>query len=66
MRALYDAYVDAKRRCKEDTSKLTYDALAKTVAKQIPEIMSKYKAKTVEFKVVIKEGKAILKAVPKA
>jgi hypothetical protein len=65
MKALYDAYVSAKRRCNEDTSKLTYDAVAKTVSKQTPELMNRYKAKAVDFKVVIKDGKAILKAVPK-
>jgi len=65
MRALYDAYVDAKRRCHEDVSKITYDAVAKSVQKQIPEIMTRYNAKAVDFKVVIKGGKAILKAVPK-
>jgi ribosomal protein L29 len=65
MRALYDAYVEAKRRCKEDVSKITYDAVAKSVQKQIPEIMTRYNAKAVDFKVVIKGGKAVLKAVPK-
>jgi hypothetical protein len=65
LRALYDAYVDAKRRCQEDVSKLSYDALARTVAKQVPELMVKYGAKAVEFKVVVKDGRAILKAVPK-
>jgi len=65
MRTLYDAYVAAKVRCKEDVSRLTYDALAKTVARQVPELMAKYKATAVEFKVVIKEGRVVLKAVPR-
>jgi hypothetical protein len=65
MRELYDAYVSAKRRCNEDTSNLTYDAVAKSVSKQIPEIMKQHKARSVEFKVVIKDGKAKLTAVPK-
>jgi len=65
LRTLYDAYVAAKVRCKEDVSRLTYDALAKTVARQVPELMAKYKATAVEFKVVIKEGRAVLKAVPR-
>ncbi|MCM2332368.1 MAG: hypothetical protein NDI82_00270, partial [Anaeromyxobacteraceae bacterium] len=65
MRELYDAYVTAKRRCNEDTSNLTFDAVAKSVSKQIPEIMKQHKAKSVEFKVVIKDGKAKLTAVPK-
>jgi hypothetical protein len=64
LRALYSAYVDAKKRCNEDVSRLSYESLAKTVAKQVPEIVSRYKARTVEFKVVIKEGRAVLKAVP--
>jgi len=66
MRELYDAYVTAKRRCNEDVSGLTYDAVARTVSKQIPEIMRQHQAKSVEFKVVIKDGKAKLTAVPKS
>lgn len=65
MRELYDAYVTAKRRCNEDTSKLTFDAVARSVSKQIPEIMKQHKATSVEFKVVIKDGKARLTAVPR-
>lgn len=63
--AIYDAYVTAKRRCKESTRGLTRDALAKSIQKQVPTIMKQYKCKSVEFKVVIKKGKAVLKAVPK-
>jgi hypothetical protein len=65
MRALYNAYLAAKMTCREDVSKLTYEAVAKTVSKQIPELMARFKAKSVEFKVEVKEGKAILKAIPK-
>ncbi|HEY7726175.1 MAG TPA: MXAN_5187 C-terminal domain-containing protein [Anaeromyxobacteraceae bacterium] len=65
LRALYDAYVQAKRRCNEDVSRITYEAMARTVQKQVPELMQRYKARSVEFKVVIQDGKALLKAVPK-
>ncbi len=65
LRALYDAYVAAKKSCNEDTSRISYDAVANTVSKQIPELMTRYKAKTVEFKVEVKDGKAVLKAIPK-
>lgn len=65
LRAIYDAYVAAKVRCKEDVSRLTFEAVAKSVQKQVPELMAKYKARSVEFKVVIQGGKALLKAVPK-
>jgi hypothetical protein len=63
--AIYNAYMVAKRRCKENTKGLTRDALATSLRKQIPAIQKQYKCKTVEFKVVIKGGKAVLKAVPK-
>ena len=65
LRALYTAYVAAKKSCNEDVSRLTYDAVANSVSKQIPELMTRFKAKTVEFKVEVKGGKAILKAIPK-
>jgi hypothetical protein len=65
LRALFDAYVAAKRQCNEDVSKLSYDAVAKSVSKQVPELMAKYKAKSVEFKVEVKDGRAVLKAIPK-
>ena len=65
LRALYDAYVAAKKQCGEDVSRLSYDAVAKTVTKQIPELMAKYKAKSVDFRVEVKDGRAVLKAIPK-
>ncbi|HVP68050.1 MAG TPA: MXAN_5187 C-terminal domain-containing protein [Anaeromyxobacteraceae bacterium] len=66
MRALYEAYVDAKKRCNEDVSKLTYQAVANSVNKQIPDIVARYKAREVDFQVIIKDGKAVLKAVPRS
>src|SRR5688500_14604898 len=39
LRAIYDAYVTAKKRCNEDVSKLSYDSLAQTLKKQVPELM---------------------------
>jgi len=65
LRALYAAYVAAKKQCGEDVSKLSYDAVARTVTKQIPELMAKYKAKSVDFRVEVKDGRAVLKAIPK-
>lgn len=65
VKAIYDAYVLAKRHCKESTQGLTYDTLASTLRKQMPGLLDKHKAKAIDFKVVIKGGKAILKAVPK-
>jgi hypothetical protein len=65
LKGVYDAYVAAKRRNKEDTSKMSFDSVASSLRKQVPELMKQHGAKSVEFKVVIKDGKAVLKAVPK-
>jgi hypothetical protein len=65
LRALHAEYVDAKRRCNEDASKVTVDALARSVAKQLPELVQRFKGRSVEFRVVVKDGRAVLKASPK-
>ncbi len=65
IKAIYDAYVMAKKRCGEDTSKLSLNAVAETLKKQVPALMKQHHAKSVEFKVVIKDGKAVLRALPK-
>jgi hypothetical protein len=65
LRAVYDAYISAKRRNKEDTSKMSFDAVAASLRKQVPELMKQHNARSVEFKVILKDGKALLKAVPK-
>jgi hypothetical protein len=65
IKAIYDAFVMAKRRCGEDTSKLSLDSVATTLRSQVPSLMKQHNARSVEFKVVIKDGKAVLRALPK-
>ncbi|ABS24236.1 MXAN_5187 C-terminal domain-containing protein [Anaeromyxobacter sp. Fw109-5] len=65
LRALFDDYVAAKRRCNEDVSRLTYEAVARSVAKQVPDLMARFQAKSVDFRVEVKDGRAVLKAIPK-
>lgn len=64
MRRLYDVYMQAKKRTGEKTN-LSYEGLAAQINKQIPALKAKHKCKDVEFKVVLKDGKAMLKAIPK-
>ena len=64
LRRLYDTYMVARKRCGEATDGLTFDSMAARIRSQVPELMQKHKARNIEFKVVIKGGKAILKAVP--
>ncbi len=65
MQRLYRAYVSAKKRTGESTDGLTYDRLVRTLRKQVPTIQARTGCKRVDFKIEIKQGKAILKAVPK-
>ena len=63
--AIYEAYRTAKLRCQENVSGLTKEVMAASIKKQVSVIMSKHKCKSIEFKVIIKEGKAVLKVMPK-
>ena len=64
LQKLYKVYIDAKKRTGESTS-LSFDALREQIAKQVPTIRQKHNCEFVDFKVVLREGKAMLKAVPK-
>lgn len=66
LKAIYDAYVMAKKRCNEDTSRLSFESVSQTLKAQVPALMKQHNAKSVEFKVVIKDGKAVLRALPKS
>ena len=65
LKKLYFTYVRAKQQCGEPTAGITYDSMAAKIRAQIPSLLTKHGARAVEFKVVIKEGRAVLKAVPK-
>ena len=65
IKALHAAYVLAKTRTNESTEGLTVQALSKSLLKQVPELLKKYDCKAIDFKVVIKDNRAILKAVPR-
>lgn len=64
LRHLYKTYIHARRRCGEGAD-LRYEDMAAALRKQVPRLMNQTGAKSVEFKVVIRAGKAVLKAVPK-
>jgi hypothetical protein len=64
IRKLHDAYEQARRQAGE-TKPLPIAALAATVQKQVAAIKAQYNCKSVEFKVTLKDGKPVLKAIPK-
>lgn len=65
LRGVYRAYVEAKRRCNEDTTRLSFDAVVSSLKRQVPELLERHNARDVEYRVFVKDGKAILRAVPK-
>jgi hypothetical protein len=66
LRRLYDTFLVARRRCGEATDGISYDSVASRIRAQVPQLLEKHKARNIEFKVVIKGGKAVLKAIPHA
>lgn len=65
VRAVYEAYVAAKKKCHEDVSRISYESVAESLRKQVPELLERHGARDVEYKVLVKDGKAVLRAVPK-
>lgn len=64
LQKLYQTYVGARKRCGEKVD-LRYEDMAAALRKQVPRLMKETGAKSVEFKVVIRSGRAVLKALPK-
>lgn len=62
---LHAAYLDARRRCSEPTEGITVESVGNALRKQLPDLIAKHGARSMEFRVVIQGGKAVLKAVPK-
>ena len=65
LRKLYDTYLVARQRTGERTEGITYESVAQRIRAQVPALMEKHGARNIEFKVVIKGGKAVLKAIPR-
>jgi hypothetical protein len=63
--ALYATYVKAKQTLGEDAGPGAYGKLLKTINAQAPKIMEQYKAKGVDFSVVVKDNQVIIRAKPK-
>jgi hypothetical protein len=62
---LYAKYVKAKQMVGQPTGPTTFGKLMKTLHAQAPKIMEQYRAKGVDFSVVIKDNQVIIRAKPK-
>lgn len=65
IRELHAAYVEARRRCSERTDGVTVESVGNALRKQLPALLAKHGARSMEFRVSIQDGKAVLKAFPK-
>lgn len=65
MDSLYRRFVRAKTMCGEDPKTVHYESLVKTIERQLPKIQEVHQGRGVDFQVVIRNGRAILKAKPK-
>ena len=63
--ALYATYVKAKKAVGQEAGPGSYGKLLQTINAQAPKIMEQYKAKGVEFSVVVKDNQVVIKAKPK-
>ena len=63
--ALYAKYVKAKEAVGEKTGPGAYGKLLQTINAQAPKIMEQYKAKGVDFQVVVKDNQVVIRAKPK-
>lgn len=62
---LYAKYVKAKQMVGEALEPGAYNKLLTTINDQAPKIMERYKAKGVDFSVVVKDNQVVIRAKPK-
>lgn len=63
LRQIYAKYVEAKRSANESTAGVTYEKLAETLRAQASRLKASHPAKSVDYDVIIKDGKTLLKPV---
>lgn len=64
-RALYAKYMKAREVVGDKADTMSYEKLVRTVESQGPKILAQHKASSVEWNVVIRDNKVVLKAKPK-
>ncbi len=65
VKEIYKQYVDSKRKANESTAAITYDGVAKQLRESTAKLREKNKGKNVDFEVILKDGKTVLKPVVK-
>lgn len=65
LRQIYGRYVEAKRQCNESTAATTFEKVAQSLRKSEEQLRAQHKGRKVDFDVVVKDGKPMLKPVIK-
>jgi len=65
LRKLYEAWIEARKRCRQG-SHPSFEQMAASIRKQVPVLLERYGARSIDFQVVIQNGKAVLKAIPRS
>ena len=65
VKELYAQYVETRRKQNESTATLTYDGLAKALRDTTARLKDKHGGKTIDFEVVVRDGKTVLRPVVK-
>jgi len=63
LRQIYAKYVEAKRSANESTAGVTYEKLAETLRAQASRLKASHPARSIDYDVIIKDGKTLLKPV---
>ncbi len=63
LREIYSQYVQARRDRNESTANITFEKLADSLRSQADKLRTKHTAKRVDFEVVVKDGKALIKPI---
>ncbi len=62
-RSVYDQYMEVRGKCGQDVN-VPFETVRQALEKQAGVLKSKYKCKSIRFKVVEEDGKARVKAIP--
>ena len=63
IRQIYAKYVEAKRSTQESTAGVTFEKLATSLRAQAEKLKSAHPSKSIDYEVVVKDGKTHLKPV---
>jgi hypothetical protein len=63
LRAIYQQYIKSRREQNEPVAGITYDKLADSLRSQAQKLKEKHSANRVDYEVVVKDGKTLIKPI---